>query len=131
MRIEPITGLLIAVAAIGIACAQVGAGPLEETRYCGTPARTASGEIKRRADVVAAFKRIHPCPVTGLTSGPCPGWEVDHIVPLACGGCDAVSNLQWLPITLKRAPDGKDGFERKIYGGIVPGTGCTVPPWPN
>jgi|HubBroStandDraft_6_1064221.scaffolds.fasta_scaffold65721_5 hypothetical protein len=29
------------------------------------------------------------------TSGACPGYRKDHIVPLACGDRDAVSNLQW------------------------------------
>jgi hypothetical protein len=32
------------------------------------------------------FQREHPCPSTGLTSGACPGYWKDHIVPLACGG---------------------------------------------
>jgi Dioxygenase len=35
---------------------------------------------------------MHPCPATGLTRGPCPGCVKDHVVPLACGGPDAVSN---------------------------------------
>jgi hypothetical protein len=90
--------------------------PLVEQRYCGPPARTATGEIKRRAAVLGAFRRAHPCPVTGSTSGACPGWAIDHVIPLACGGCDAVSNLQWLPNGLKSAAViGKDRFERKIY----------------
>ena len=36
------------------------ANPLLETRYCGEPKRNASGEIIRRADVRAAFQKIHP-----------------------------------------------------------------------
>jgi hypothetical protein len=24
-----------------------------------------------------------------------PGWIVDHVIPLACGGADAVSNMAW------------------------------------
>lgn len=43
-----------------------------------------------------AFRKSHPCPSTGKTKGPCPGWEVDHIVPLACGGLDDPANMQWL-----------------------------------
>jgi hypothetical protein len=45
--------------------------------------------------VLDAFQRAHPCPSTGLPHGACPGWVKDHICPLACGGPDAVSNLQW------------------------------------
>ena len=100
----------------------------DETRYCGEPQRNTRGEIIRRADVLTSFKKAHPCPVTGLSSGACPGWNMDHIIPLACGGCDAVSNLQWLPVRLKLSPDGKDGFERKIYGGYIVTPSCSPPP---
>ena len=89
---------------------------LQETRYCGTVTRDALGRITRRADVLAAFKNFHPCPTSGATHGACPGWDIDHVIPRACGGCDAVSNLQWLPDDLKSAPVvGKDRFERYIY----------------
>lgn len=90
---------------------------LEEQRYCGEPSRTADGSIKRSAAMLAAFRRIHPCPVTGLTSGSCPGWSIDHVIPLACGGCDSVSNAQWLPLAIKSCAGTvcKDRFERLIY----------------
>lgn len=101
---------------------------MTDDRYCGEPRRDASGDIYRSYAVRAAFVRAHPCPVTGQTTGPCPGWQVDHVIPLACGGCDAVNNMQWLPETIKTQKGGKDGFERKIYGGQVPGTACGVPP---
>jgi hypothetical protein len=39
-----------------------------------------------------------------------PGYVKDHIVPLACGGLDAVSNLQWQTIREARA---KDKWEAK------------------
>jgi hypothetical protein len=44
--------------------------------------------------------RYEPCPSTGLTSGACPGFQVDHAVPLCLGGprVDQISNLQWLSI---------------------------------
>ena len=41
------------------------------------------------------FQRRHPCPSTGKTHGPCPGWVRDHIVPLCKGGPDTVANMQW------------------------------------
>ena len=94
----------------------VNAGPLDETRCCIEPVRLADGSIKRRADVLAAFKKQHPCPATGLTSGACPNWSMDHIIPLACGGHDSVSNLQWLPLPIKSTSGKypKDRWERKI-----------------
>lgn len=91
--------------------------PLQETRYCGAPVRLADGSIRRRADVLYAFRKAHPCPVTGQTDGACTGWSIDHVIPLACGGCDSVSNLQWLPNELKSVAGKfpKDRWERKIY----------------
>ena len=93
------------------------AGPLEETRYCeAEPKRTADGSILRRADVLRAFRDLYPCPATGEKRGACPGWSIDHVIPLAVGGCDSVSNLQWLPNHLKScAVTCKDRWERDIY----------------
>ena len=36
------------------------------------------------------------CPSTDLLGGSCAGFHVDHIIPLACGGADTASNMQWL-----------------------------------
>lgn len=55
-----------------------------------------SGVCARDRNVPAAFQRENPCPSTGKTTGACPGWERDHIVPLCRGGADTVANLQWL-----------------------------------
>jgi 5-methylcytosine-specific restriction endonuclease McrA len=50
----------------------------------------------RDRNAPAAFQREFPCPSTGKTTGACPGWERDHVVPLCRGGSDTVQNLQWL-----------------------------------
>ena len=94
------------------------AGPLDETRYCTTtPARTADGSIARRADVLRAFKKAHPCPSTGKSSGRCDGWQIDHVIPLAVGGCDSLHNLQYLPNQIKSCAGKicKDRWERRVY----------------
>jgi hypothetical protein len=52
----------------------------------------------RDRNVRAEFMRQVPCPATGKTTGPCVGYEADHITPLCRGGADAVWNLQWLTI---------------------------------
>jgi hypothetical protein len=98
--------------------------PLVEYRQCGEPVRTQAGEIKRSSAVLAAFKRYHPCPATGQSYGACPGWAVDHVISLAAGGCDSVSNMAWMPVQIKSCSSQycKDRWERKYYGsphGIV------------
>jgi hypothetical protein len=41
------------------------------------------------------FRRGHPCPATGLTRGPCPGFVIDHDEPLCAGGADSPENMLW------------------------------------
>ncbi len=55
----------------------------------------ATAQAQRSAAQVRAFRKLHPCPVTGQTTGACPGWVVDHRVPLCAGGKDAPANMQW------------------------------------
>ena len=64
----------------------------------------------RSASQVNAFKRAHPCPSTHQLRGSCPGYVVDHIEPLACGGPDTPSNMQWQTVPEAKA---KDRWERK------------------
>jgi hypothetical protein len=56
------------------------------------------------------FKAGHPCPSNGNRRGSCPGYVIDHVVALACGGADAPYNMQWQSIAEGKA---KDGWERK------------------
>ena len=53
---------------------------------CTTCERDANGRIKRNPAARRAFQRSNPCPATGRTSGACPGYIVDHTVPLKRGG---------------------------------------------
>lgn len=68
---------------------------------------------KRSSAVRASFMKEHPCPATGKSKGKCPGWIIDHIYPLACGGPDKVQNLQWQTVAQAKA---KDKWERKQCG---------------
>lgn len=89
----------------------------EEIRYTKEVKRDKNGRILRRADVLRAFRKVHACPSTKQYKGKCPGWHMDHVVPLACGGIDAVYNLQWLSTKIKSGAGypNKDRWERKIY----------------
>jgi hypothetical protein len=91
----------------------------QDSRYCGTPAKDLDGSISRSTVVIKQFKQAHPCPATGKTDA-CPGWDIDHVIPLACGGCDKVENMQWLPHIYKIT--GKDRWERKVYDKGIPST---------
>jgi hypothetical protein len=57
---------------------------------------------ERSPTLRAEFMRQQPCPSTGATRGPCPGWHVDHIEALVCGGRDELGHLQWLPVAEHR-----------------------------
>ncbi len=88
-----------------------------EFRQCGQPARDARGAIKRNSAVIDAYKRLHPCPATGLSTGACPGWQINHTIPLVSGGCDSVINMSWLPLQIKTCTSAHcvDRWERTYY----------------
>lgn len=122
MVMQVIVAFLIAVSlplASMLAIANVGGADAHtELRYCTSkPLRAKDGTIARSTSVIAAFRQVHPCPSSGRITGACPGWAIDHTVPLECGGCDAVSNMQWLPNQIKSAsgPYPKDRWEKRVY----------------
>lgn len=83
---------------------------LFETRYCSEPERYTDGRIKRDESVVRAFEKQYPLPANYNRDE----WQIDHVIPLAQCGCDAVWNMQWLPKTIKTCADDdcKDRWER-------------------
>jgi hypothetical protein len=74
----------------------------------GVP-RDRRGRIRRSAVAKHSFERQQPCPSTGRTSGRCPGYVVDHVKPLECGGADAPSNMQWQTTAAGKAKDKTEG----------------------
>lgn len=77
------------------------------------PKRDAYGHIKRSKKAVSVFRATVRCPVTGEVGKRCPGYVVDHVVPLACCGADSVENMHW---QTKAAAKVKDRWERKRCG---------------
>jgi hypothetical protein len=73
--------------------------------YAPAPMRDARGRIKRSAAAKNAFKRQQPCPSTGRGTGSCPGYVIDHVKPLECGGADAPANMQWQTVADGKAKD--------------------------
>src|SRR5262245_60545991 len=72
--------------------------PRDEALGQRRSATTKAPAVPRSAAARRAFVREHPCPATRKASGACPGYVVDHIVPLPCGGADSPSNMQWQTI---------------------------------
>jgi hypothetical protein len=68
-------------------------------------ARNSHGKIARSAKAKDEFKHGHPCPSSGKASGACPGYVIDHRVPLKRGGSDAPENMQWQSTAAAKAKD--------------------------
>ena len=66
--------------------------------------RDSHGRLKRSAEAKRSFERR-----SGHAHG-WPGHVVDHVVPLACGGADSPSNMQWQTTAEAKA---KDRVERQ------------------
>ena len=67
--------------------------------------RDDNGRLQRSSTSRAQFVRANPCPATGLSSGSCPGYIVDHIVPLKRSGPDTPKNMQWQTEAAAKAKD--------------------------
>src|SRR5437867_4303809 len=74
---------------------------------CKTCPRDANGRILRNPAARAQFLRQ-----TGYPHGR-PGYVVDHITPLECGGADSPSNMQWQTIAEAKAKDKTEGNCRR------------------
>lgn len=102
------TLILLAVLLFGVP--ELGAQRFARCQSC---TRDMRGRISRSVKAKKEFMRAHPCPVgahlrvrPGRTHGSaptCPGFQIDHVVPLACGGADRPENMQWLSLEKHRA----------------------------
>lgn len=95
-----ISALLALAMVTPLAYAREGSHSGLHSRHSSTRAvpgveRDSHGRIARSQEAKSDFKRQHPCPATGRSSGACPGYVIDHVNPLKRGGADAPSNMQW------------------------------------
>ena len=75
------------------------------------PKRDAEGKILRSRAVIAKFQRTTVCPATGKT-GRCPGYVVDHKIPLCACGRDAQSNLQYQTVAAGKIKDQQERIKQ-------------------
>jgi hypothetical protein len=75
------------------------------TAYCASCERDSRGRIVHSESARATFQRLNPCPATGKATGRCPGYVLDHIVPLKKGGLDKPWNMQWQTKAEAKAKD--------------------------
>lgn len=90
------------------------ASTLVAAPQCTTCERDANGRIHRSSAARREFRRLNPCPSSGETRGACPGYVIDHVIPLACSGSDDPSNMQWQTVSDAKE---KDKRERRQCGG--------------
>ena len=116
MRLLPLLVLLPCLALAALPAPGEPGAP-NDPRYCGEPERDAKGRIKRDPKVLRAFVAVFPCPTTLRHSTSCPGFALDHTIPLASGGCHTTGNLTWMPTALKSCAGRvcKDRWERKYH----------------
>lgn len=67
-------------------------------------------KIPRSEAAKRAFRAEHVCPATDRHKGPCPGYVIDHVIPLCAGGADRPSNMQWQDLAASKE---KDKLERR------------------
>ena len=49
--------------------------------------------------------RLHRCPATSKPRGSCPGYIIDHVIPLCAGGPDSSVNMQWQTVAAAKIKD--------------------------
>lgn len=54
--------------------------------------------LPRDKTEIRKFRKMNPCPATGMIKGRCPGYEIDHVTPLKCRGRDRPENMQWITV---------------------------------
>ncbi len=99
---EPLAALVASVAAL-IACA--------------VAARAGHAGDSRNPSVKREFQREHRCSSTGLTTGKCPGYIIDHRIALCVGGTDTADSMRWMTFDasiLKDRWERRPGWNQKL-----------------
>jgi hypothetical protein len=84
-----------------------------------------SNSAARDPAQASAFRKTHPCPATGKVQRTCPGWVVDHIMPLCAGGADDPENMQWQTVSDAKKKDRVEAMLCKCLGTVKRGSGAS------
>jgi hypothetical protein len=93
------------VAAMMAALVSIAPGASAGGKRADGVARDSHGRIARSSHAKTAFRKSNPCPATARSSGACPGYVIDHVVPLKRGGPDVAANMQWQTRAAAREKD--------------------------
>lgn len=63
------------------------------------------------------FRKSNACPSTGKFTGACPGWVMDHLKSLRCGGLDVPENLWWMTVKEAKVKDTQEDECWRYYKG--------------
>jgi hypothetical protein len=72
---------------------------------CASCPRDVNGRIRLDPAARREFRHQHPCPATGKATGACPGYVVDHVIPLKRRRADVPENMQWQTTAEAKAKD--------------------------
>jgi len=72
-----------------------------DIRCCVEPERYSDGRIIRSLSVIEDFKKIYPLPENFNRDD----YQINHAIPLVCGGRDIVENLIWMHVKAKTCAD--------------------------
>ncbi len=86
--------IIVILAVLLVAC---GDPVYADIRCCKEPARDGAGNIIRSRAVVGEFLRLYPLP-EGVNRK---DYQINHAVPLVCGGLDIIENMLWMHVKAK------------------------------
>jgi len=72
-----------------------------DMRCCVEPERYSDGRIARSLSVIEDFKKQYPLPANLERED----YQINHAIPLVCGGKDIVENLIWMHVKAKTCAD--------------------------
>jgi hypothetical protein len=71
----------------------------------------------RGTEAPRLFRKYNACPSTGKFTGACPGWVMDHLKSLRCGGLDVPENLWWMTTAEAKVKDRQEDECWRYYQG--------------